>query len=121
MTIKPVIFPLNFKEKRKSIDRKVAMIKKRMNISFLLRILCRILLENFDNSRMNLSCMAIANKVRPIFKRTKLFDEKTIYPEIAGGITDPINKRNRAGRRMKAPFPKEATKGNRLRKESIKP
>jgi hypothetical protein len=111
MTIKPVIFPLNFKEKRKSIDRKVAVIKKRMNISFLLRILCRILLEDFDNSRMSFSCMAIANKVKPTFKRKKLFNESMICPEITNESADTIIKRKRAGSRTNTPFPKEVTKG----------
>jgi molecular chaperone GrpE (heat shock protein) len=52
MTIKPVIFLSNFKEKRKRTDKNVAEIKKRAISSFFLRLLSMILLESFNNGLM---------------------------------------------------------------------
>jgi len=57
MTIKPVIFLSNFKEKRKRTDKNVVEIKKRAINSFFLRLLSMILLENFNNGLMRFNAL----------------------------------------------------------------
>jgi len=52
MTIKPVIFLSNFKEKRKRTDQNKVEIKKRAINAFFLRLLSVILFESFNNGLM---------------------------------------------------------------------